>query len=355
MSSGKSLIRLKQIRRGDTLNDQLAPVEIQNIAATATTQDEIQDAILSQLKRIIFGNYEGEWNADFAVAGIKSLKELTLSGGGGGGAAVQFQPGICDGVVSIGDLVSIAGPKTAPFWRVQTVDVANDRLHPAVGVVVDKQGATNCIIQTSGEVEMGPLGYTDMEPGKRFFAFYDGRPSNIPPSAYASPTGIAMVQVIGVATGPSTLQIAPTYWVIKVRTDGMPPIPTSAASSLISATPFNCPAAAVIGDFIYLEGADTVGLACSNSAATMPCIGVIRGKTSATVCTVQFLGEFAGLADLLPDTTYYISPNAPGKIPAFPPTAAPGGTAVLQRIGSARNATTLILSIDATDFFILEG
>jgi hypothetical protein len=28
---------------------------------------------------------------------------------------------------------------------------------------------------------------------------------------------------------------------------------------------------------------------------------------------------------------------------------------VLQRIGSARNSTTLILSLDATDFVVLEG
>jgi hypothetical protein len=131
--------------------------------------------------------------------------------------------------------------------------------------------------------------------------------------------------------------------------------PVSPYALLAGTTPFNCLASMVVGDFVYLEGADLLGPAHAASLNTMPCLGVIAEKPTATTAIVQYGGDASMFAGLVPDTTYYISPTNPGRIQPSLPVGIPGQSVVLQRVGIARNATTLVLSIDAADFVVLTG
>lgn len=76
----QQLVRYSAVRVADEINDQLDGKGI-NAVAQAITQEELQNGILSQLKRIISGADEGTWSKDFIADGIKSLKELSQTKG----------------------------------------------------------------------------------------------------------------------------------------------------------------------------------------------------------------------------------------------------------------------------------
>jgi len=74
----RQLIRYNAIRRADSLDDQLAAATIAAREATSVTQEELQEGILSQLKRILVGDDAGGWDQDFIASGLRSLKQLDL-------------------------------------------------------------------------------------------------------------------------------------------------------------------------------------------------------------------------------------------------------------------------------------
>ena len=69
---GRSLQRLKQIAKPDSFDDQKTPTEIENSEANSNDFEEFLDAVLSQLKRIIFGNLTGDWKTDPNVSGLSA-------------------------------------------------------------------------------------------------------------------------------------------------------------------------------------------------------------------------------------------------------------------------------------------
>lgn len=74
----RQLIRYNAIRRADSLDDQLAAATIAAREATAVTQEDLQEGILSQLKRVLVGDDSGAWDQDFIATGLRSLKQLDL-------------------------------------------------------------------------------------------------------------------------------------------------------------------------------------------------------------------------------------------------------------------------------------
>lgn len=74
----RQLIRYNAIRRADSLDDQLAAATIAAREASSVTQEDLQEAILSQLKRILVGDDAGVWDLDFVGSGLRSLKQLDL-------------------------------------------------------------------------------------------------------------------------------------------------------------------------------------------------------------------------------------------------------------------------------------
>lgn len=72
----RQLIRYNAVRRADSLDDQLPAGTIAAREAAAVTQEDLQEAVLSQLKRVIAGDDAGAWDQDFVAAGIRALKQV---------------------------------------------------------------------------------------------------------------------------------------------------------------------------------------------------------------------------------------------------------------------------------------
>lgn len=117
--------------------------------------------------------------------------------------------------------------------------------------------------------------------------------------------------------------------------------PGGSSGSLIS-TIYNCPATVAINDAVFLSAADTVDQAASNIVTDRPCVGVVIAKPTATTCEIQYAGELGGFAGLVPGDTYYLS-TTPGILTNVPPST-PGE--IVQEVGFARNATTLVVLIE---------
>lgn len=75
----KSRIRYEAIKVADLTDDQKSAVAILAALATSTTQEDLQEFVLSQIKRIIHGDAAGHWYDDFEGAGTLSLEELTAA------------------------------------------------------------------------------------------------------------------------------------------------------------------------------------------------------------------------------------------------------------------------------------
>jgi hypothetical protein len=117
--------------------------------------------------------------------------------------------------------------------------------------------------------------------------------------------------------------------------------PASAVAS------FDCPGTVAVGDVVYLSAADTVDKA-SATDDTKPAIGVVVSKPTATTAVVRWGGTASVFAGLTPGATYYLSTVA-GTITD---TAPSGSGNIVQRLGFAKNATTLFIQIDR-DFTVL--
>jgi len=191
-----SLIRLRQIRKNDNLNDQLTPVQISNVESTAVNLDQLQDGILSQLKRIIWGDTSGNWNDDFAAQYVNTLEELS-------NGRLLFANCLVTDVE--GDLVRITGPDTINVANVTKVNPEYTTQMPCFGMLVEKITATTAIVQTSGRVKIATL--PAMIPGKRYFVGLNGLPSQYPADIGLSTTGIAIWQAIGVARDLDVLEL----------------------------------------------------------------------------------------------------------------------------------------------------
>lgn len=74
----RQLIRYNAIRRADSLDDQLAAATIAARESSSITQEDLQEGVLSQLKRVLVGDDAGAWDLDFVGAGIRSLKQLDV-------------------------------------------------------------------------------------------------------------------------------------------------------------------------------------------------------------------------------------------------------------------------------------
>ena len=73
-----------------------------------------------------------------------------------------------------------------------------------------------------------------------------------------------------------------------------------AAGQLVSTITFTVPSAVVVGDVVYVTGADTADRADNASLTTGPVAGLVLSKPSSTTAKLLFFGEapvFVGLAE----------------------------------------------------------
>jgi hypothetical protein len=112
---------------------------------------------------------------------------------------------------------------------------------------------------------------------------------------------------------------------------------------LISATSYSCPVSVAVNDAVYITIVDdTVDRANATSFATAPIVGFVISKPTATTCMVAYAGEVPGFVGLLAGEQYYLD-IVNGAITLVVPSS-PGN--IVQRVGTARNSTTLVVGLD---------
>ncbi len=104
---------------------------------------------------------------------------------------------------------------------------------------------------------------------------------------------------------------------------------------------WSCAASVAVLDVVYRSATDTVALADATADATMPAVGFVISKPTATTCIIARSGELPGFTGLDPSKDYFVSLTA-GAITS----TAPSSTGeVVQRIGYARDSTTLVIEL----------
>lgn len=122
-------------------------------------------------------------------------------------------------------------------------------------------------------------------------------------------------------------------------TSGGPP-PPGAPSNVIQSAPgaWSVSALAPVGAVVYASGPNAASVATQATLATTPVTGIIVAKPSPITATVAYAGEVSVFAGLLSGAVYYL--GLAGALTLVPPGVGP---AVVQRLGRAKNATTLVL------------
>lgn len=109
----------------------------------------------------------------------------------------------CFNVDIVGDIVYIMGPKVGDLYQVTKTDIDDPAKMPAVGIIIGKVNATECVVQTGGIIRGI---YGALTPGVRLFVGSDSRPKY----TYTRPSsGLRMVQRIGTAISVTDIIVLP--------------------------------------------------------------------------------------------------------------------------------------------------
>ena len=105
---------------------------------------------------------------------------------------------------------------------------------------------------------------------------------------------------------------------------------------------YNCALDVDINDVVFLIGSDFVDLASANDPSLQPVIGIVQLKPTVSTAVVMYYGELGGLSGLIPSATYYLD-VVPGAFTPNPPSTSGN---IVQKLGFAKDANTLMLQID---------
>lgn len=144
--------------------------------------------------------------------------------------------------------------------------------------------------------------------------------------------GNAVASSITIGSGNITVE-ANGIWVFNNVLQGI----ITDAQNTVSTNVYTCPSGTAINQLVYISAADTVALADNTSpGSAFPAIGFVAAKPTTTTCIVTWVGELGGFGGLVPGSVYFLG-NAGGI------TTTPSSPACNQRVGIARNATTMYL------------
>jgi hypothetical protein len=88
-------------------------------------------------------------------------------------------PANCLAADVVGNTVYITGDKVGKYYQVSTTDPTDPAKMPAVGIIIQKDSATECIVAPFGEITDIYTGFT---PGESLYVGADSRPTHTPPS-----------------------------------------------------------------------------------------------------------------------------------------------------------------------------
>lgn len=120
----------------------------------------------------------------------------------------------CSVTDTVGLAVRIAGVENNTI-TVTPVNPAHPAQMPAYGLLVQKITATRCLVQRWGDATLPTE--TSLEPGKVCYVGPDARITTRQPDADQSPTGIYVLQTVGHATGPSTVDFSPAPATLEIH------------------------------------------------------------------------------------------------------------------------------------------
>ena len=153
--------------------------------------------MLSQFKRIIYGDDAGNWSDNPAalLAGQPATLKSLFSR--------DIREADCTVAEEIGHFVYVIGDPVSGRDQIRKSDPSNYDKMPAVGVLISKDTDTKCFVQWLGET---PAIFTGLSTGEIYFLGADSNIAEVPPSP--TPTG-TFVQPIGVAVAPDRVYVRP--------------------------------------------------------------------------------------------------------------------------------------------------
>lgn len=122
----------------------------------------------------------------------------------------------CSTSDQVGNLVRVVGPKIGAIYQVISCDISNPNFMPAIGIIVSKPTTSTCVVQRFGAAATPGI-IAPLITGKRCFVGFDSKPTVTPPLAVNSPTGVAMIQIVGVAIGTNLIELVPNLNMTKVK------------------------------------------------------------------------------------------------------------------------------------------
>jgi hypothetical protein len=130
------------------------------------------------------------------------------SSGSGPGPTPTFDlEALCTAAENIGDAVYINADKVGDKYQVRKVDVddvADTKKAIGIGILTDKESATECTVRLFGALTGV---YGGLQPGARLFVGTDSRPNTTPP-AYPG-GGKRILQKIGYVLASDTIMVSP--------------------------------------------------------------------------------------------------------------------------------------------------
>lgn len=125
-----------------------------------------------------------------------------------GSAANQYIPAFCFSTDAVGDFVYVMGDAVGNIYQVTKLDPTNESKMPFAGVIIEKSGPQDCIVQLTGVVQGA---YSALTPGKLILAGLDAKPAE---TIDRPTTGVRIRQVVGIALSSTDMLIQPMVPVI---------------------------------------------------------------------------------------------------------------------------------------------
>lgn len=364
-----SLQRLDQIHKPDDYNDQLTGAVVAASEAAALDYADHNNAILSQLKRILRGEAAGNWYDD--PAGV-SLLELAAR-------AKLEDKNILTYRLQLTDL----DVPTGQNWVV--LDAAGNLPAANIAIAGTQQGAVSA--QLAGAVgahSLEALAGLDAVHPKNLCQVFDASSGAILQSGNrdvfallqvgASATDgnpfatggadqgqLSFVRANSIYTNLEAVPVADiegqaVVYGYSTRDDLVDTpeesfrgdLATGGGLPLQHAFWADCDPTLVVGEWVYITGPSVAGryqVARVDFADynKLPAVGVAVSKPTASTCQVQWGGEVSGLDTLTPRRVYFLQGDA--RIGLGPPT---GSGQYVQRLGVALDANTLLISLNTS-------
>lgn len=367
-----SLQRLDQIRNPDQYDDQLPAASVAASETTAETLEDHNNALISQIKRILRGDGAGNWFDNPAVIGPgstdASLEALAARARLEDKNILTYRLQLTDLLVPSGqNWVAFTAGATLPAANIAIADSSQGAAVSQLATAVDQHsleinaglnalepknlvrvydGTTGEVLQSDGRAVSALLQVgVDATDGNPFATSGDdqGQLSFVRPNA--AYTAFEAVPVVDV-------EYASIVYRYTVRDDLVDTPEESFRGDTVTgggglsphAFGASCDPSLVVGEWVYISGPSVAGLYAVDRVnisdfSKLPAVGVVSQKPTATTAYIQWGGEIRGLGTLTPRRVYFLQADATAGL--APPV---GAGQYVQRVGVALDASVLLIS-----------